>query len=278
MLSGVEDVDKEILKNLCFDDLVHTYEVNNSAKKIMNSEDFLVFIADRNGMIPTETFPETISDYKILTNDPLRYVFDKLNNHRITVSDNIYQSILKTRDVKETDIFDVAMKERSLRVVEYIYGHSRDLDAVGSRLLEYSMENVPNDIESTDFDEPGDTGNEADEVALYIYCTKKMLVTHDCRKQSEEEKFLCQAITINPDQYKLVLAFMVMVPFPAQVRTSIQALTDEHCWVKILDHIEKTCNGVGYGCHIPRLLSTLYCVAENIGYTNLIRALDERLQ
>jgi hypothetical protein len=276
MLSGVEDVNIEILKNLSFEDLVSIHDVNNFAKKIMNSEDFLVWIADREAMIPTETFQETIDDYKILTNNPLRYTFDKLNNNRITVSDNIYQSILKRHDVKETDIFDVAMKEKSLCVVEYIYAHSKDLSAVGGKLMEYCMENAVNDSVSIDFEE-ADSMNIHDEMEMYSYSTKKMLVTYDCRKQSDEEKFLSQAITLNPDQYNLVLAFMVMVPFPAQLRILIRALTDEHCWVKMLDHIEKTCDGCNFGFHIPRLLSTLHGVAENIGYTNLIRALDERL-
>jgi hypothetical protein len=196
-------------------------------------------------MIPSETFQETISDYKMLTNNPLRYIFDKLNNDRITVSDNIYQSVLKRPYVKETDIFDVAMKERSLRVVEYIYAHSKDLGAVRGRLMVCSAENALKDSASIDFD--------------------------------EAEKFLCQAIIVSPDQYNLVLAFMLMGPFPAKLRISIQALTDEHCWAKMLDHLEKTCDRSVFGSHIPGLLNMLYGVAENIGYTNLLRALDERL-
>jgi hypothetical protein len=273
MLSGVEDVDKEIIKNLRFADHVQLYAVNTSAKKIMDSKDFLVWIADRKSMIPTETFQATISDYKILTNNPLRYIFDKLNNDSVTVSDNVYQSVLIRHDVKETDIFDVTMKEKSLRVVEYLYTHSKDFNELNRRLLKYSMENVSNGTSNNFLDDFRNIDKK-----IYRHSAKETLVIYDCREKNDEEKFLCQAIIVNPDQYEVVLAFTLTVAFPAQLRISIQALTDEHCWVKMLDHIEKRCNECGFGSDVPRLLNTLYGVAENVGYTNLLRALDERLQ
>jgi hypothetical protein len=273
MLSGIEDVNKEILKNLSCEDLVSVYEVNNFANKIMNSEDFLVWIADREVIIPTDTFKKTISDYKMVTNDPLRYIFDKLNN-KSTVSDNIYHRFLKRHGVKETDIFDVAMKERSLRVIKYIYTHSKDLETVNDTLRTYKTENdlcyFGKDLNIGDIMNSGEN--------LHRYYTKKILMMHDCRKQIDEEEFLTQAITANPNQYMLILCRIVSLPFPVQLRISIRALTDKHCWVKMLDHIEKLSDEYCFDRnHVRTVLDTLYGVAENIGYTNLLQALDERV-